>query len=446
MQCDYCKEKPASGACIACRSAIFCSDTCYARSGHASTCPARSGHAKALTAPTPLGVLVADAPMGAPTHLIVLLHGLQAKPSQMQPIADALAKAARQAPMGVRVHILQPEAVATSLWTPRATFQGIDVGGEALAGEIVKYYEREKLARGTRISFVGHSLGGMYARFVIGYLEALGWFESAAGERAPSIREGRAARLVPSAYISLATPHLGVSKSPDNWLLRALVDTAASYLLQRTGHQLSFEDGGAASAEPAPSTLLSPAMPSVIAFALGGANELTGQAERDPLLVVMSAPMGVYMRGLKRFARHVLYSNTRDDIQVGYTSSAILSTNPYARMQMLDAAPDEFLPGYPHLISPRTMALHHPDRARLQHVPEAQYQEALQPPLARAFETEPDAARRAWMRTMLDHLQHDVDWERYDAEIRLPLVAHDALVGFYGVTDVVQHLADHFVF
>jgi hypothetical protein len=436
MQCSRC-TKCARGACSQCRRAVFCSAGCYTESGHAACCPRTE---------LALGVRVNEAPAGAPVHLVVLLHGLQAKPTQMQPIADALTRAA--APAGVRVHLLLPDAVATTFWAPRATFSGIDVGGQALAAAIVQYATAQGLPRETRLSFVGHSLGGLYARFAIGCFEALGWFAPTRG-----VLEATTARFRPGHYVSLATPHLGASKDPASLggLHRLLAGALSAHVFQRTGHQIGLLDGGAAAQDPMPSEALAGGLGALTAAELGrvvgGANERRGRADRVPLLVEMSAPGSVHMQGLRRFTSHTLYANIRDDIQVGYTSAAILSINPYTKMTMTNATAEDFLPAYPHLVAPRSIALHHPEGARLVRdgVPEHAYQAHLQGPLQIAFASEPDAQIRAWLRTMLANLQQFA-WRRYDAYIPIPLLAHDAIVGWYGGADIVQHLADHFVF
>ena len=86
------------------------------------------------------------------------------------------------------------------------TYDGIDAGGFRLAAEIETELLRLDSVR--RISFIGHSLGGLYCRFAAAVLDARGWFSETASASAESRASG--VRFVrPMVYISLATPHLG---------------------------------------------------------------------------------------------------------------------------------------------------------------------------------------------------------------------------------------------
>lgn len=77
------------------------------------------------------------------------------------------------------------------------SFNGIKACGEALAKEILSCVQRNLNLK--RISFVGNSLGGLYARYSISILF--------------SERDGTIAGLMPYRFMSIATPHLGVR----NW-------------------------------------------------------------------------------------------------------------------------------------------------------------------------------------------------------------------------------------
>ncbi|EFA85414.1 esterase/lipase/thioesterase domain-containing protein [Heterostelium album PN500] len=70
------------------------------------------------------------------------------------------------------------------------TREGIDKCGERMAHEVT---EVSKLLKPTKISIVGHSLGGPISRYAIGILYEQGYFNN----------------VSPIQYISLSSPHCG---------------------------------------------------------------------------------------------------------------------------------------------------------------------------------------------------------------------------------------------
>jgi triacylglycerol esterase/lipase EstA (alpha/beta hydrolase family) len=77
---------------------------------------------------------------------------------------------------------------------------GIDVCGQRLAQEVQQLVSSTPSL--TTISFIGHSMGGLIARYAIGLLA--------------DPATGTVAGLQPQSYISIATPHLGCSSNhPD---------------------------------------------------------------------------------------------------------------------------------------------------------------------------------------------------------------------------------------
>ncbi|PNG98959.1 hypothetical protein TSOC_015273, partial [Tetrabaena socialis] len=73
------------------------------------------------------------------------------------------------------------------------TYDGIDVCGRRLADEIRTVAAAHPDLQ--RISVIGHSMGGLLARYAIGLLY--------------SPATGRIAGLAPAHFITLATPHVG---------------------------------------------------------------------------------------------------------------------------------------------------------------------------------------------------------------------------------------------
>lgn len=121
------------------------------------------------------------------------------------------------------------------------TYHGIDVCGRRLADEILD--EVKKNHRLKRISIIGHSMGGLIARYAIGEL-----FD-------PNVRT--VAGLIPSHFLSLATPHLGCTVNPGpaqvpllDWfsffsqspLGYGTVKLFSSFVLGQTGRQFFLQD------------------------------------------------------------------------------------------------------------------------------------------------------------------------------------------------------------
>lgn len=118
-------------------------------------------------------------------HVVILQHGVGGQPGELVNIFIALHKACPHA--GLRVVL--------SDVNHGKTMDGVAAGGSRLAALI----RSEVCTRGSRLSLIGHSLGGLYARYALRRLEEQGWFEEA-GVR-------------PTTFITLATPHLGIHES-----------------------------------------------------------------------------------------------------------------------------------------------------------------------------------------------------------------------------------------
>lgn len=217
------------------------------------------------------------------THLVVLVHGLVGSPSNWDITRAALA---RHAPADWTI-------VTSSANSGGRTFDGVDACGERLAAEV-----RDAVAaaggsdRVDRISFVGHSLGGLIARHAAGLL-----FD-------PATRT--IAGAPPAHYVSLATPHLGCAHEPDNpaqvpliaWLkpprplAAAAVDRAAKSM-GRTGAHFFLNDG-----DP----------PLLLRMARDGA----GVAGDPPFLSALAS-----------FATRTAYANSSRDHLVGWAGSSL---------------------------------------------------------------------------------------------------------------------------
>ncbi|PRP77257.1 lipid particle protein [Planoprotostelium fungivorum] len=214
-------------------------------------------------------------------HLFVLVHGISGAASQMFEIGSLIAKTHDR----VYVHY------ATSNDLIALTMDGIDIGGERLACEVLNICQRLMNIR--YISFIAHSMGGLYARYCIGRLYEQNFFQY----------------IRPINFITLATPHVG-SRRPLDTVVGIINNIICRCILSTTGRQLILLDH-----------------------------------EESPLLLQMTELDGPHMKGLSLFTVRVAYANITGDFAVKYGTSAITSSMP---------SPDLFVSSahgrFPHVI------------------------------------------------------------------------------------------------
>ena len=189
------------------------------------------------------------------THLVIASHGIFGTPTT----ANLLSTLLTGKHPDILFHSLQ------SNWgyffSIGSTTDGIIPGGDRILKEISEIRDRNPQLK--KISFIGISLGGIYLRYVIGKMHELDFLG-----------------LDPYAYISFASPHVGIADYPN--YIQQLVITA---LGRTTANQLLL---------------------------------------RDNMMLDLSDPDGIYMEGLKRFVKRTAYSNYLYDSKVSYVSGAIL--------------------------------------------------------------------------------------------------------------------------
>uniref|UniRef100_A0A0D6QWT6 DUF676 domain-containing protein n=2 Tax=Araucaria cunninghamii TaxID=56994 RepID=A0A0D6QWT6_ARACU len=261
-----------------------------------------------------------------PDHLLVLVHGILASPSDWTYVEAEL-----QRRLGNRFYIY---ASAANSYTQ--TLQGIDVAGRRLAEEVQQIIQKMPSLR--RISFLAHSLGGLFARYAIAVLyKENSEIHGNSGkqdiaERLPEKKmmtevEDRYNRtpkatvggLEAMNFITLATPHLGVrGKNQLPFLLgvpllEKLAAPLAQYIVRRTGRQLFLTDG---------------------------------KASRPPLLLRMASDCedGKFISALGAFRSRILYANVSFDHMVGWRTSSI------RRESELVKPPKKSLDGYQHVV------------------------------------------------------------------------------------------------
>ena len=154
-------------------------------------------------------------------------------------------------------HIVEISNV-NDLWN---SWSGLDKMGKNLEKFVYTCCEKHKPIK---ISFIGHSLGGLIIRNCIGKLEKNNFFD----------------KIKPNLYVSIATPHLGVySISNIKWYL-------AKYAIGQTGKELLMEDS-------------------------------------ENIFMEMSKPNTPYIDGLNKFNKKILYGNIEGDNTVSFESSCI---------------------------------------------------------------------------------------------------------------------------
>ncbi|KAK9088849.1 hypothetical protein Scep_027931 [Stephania cephalantha] len=255
-----------------------------------------------------------------PDHLLVLVHGILASPSDWTYVQAELKKR-----LGSNFLIY-----ASSSNTYTKTFSGIDGAGKRLADEVKQVVrERESLKR---ISFLAHSLGGLFARYAVGVLHSSISLSSSQPNELPVSQNrtpeastsffgrGTIAGLEPISFITLASPHLGVRGKRQLPLLlgvpilEKIVPSIAPILVGRTGRQLFLTDG-----EPS----------------------------KPPLLLRMTSDCeeGQFISALAAFRSRVLYANVSYDHMVGWRTSSIRRERELGKVP-----PRRSLDGYKHVV------------------------------------------------------------------------------------------------
>jgi len=178
---------------------------------------------------------------------------------------------------------------------PFRTHDGIDVGGERIAEEILEVVKNNPSLK--RISFVGHSLGGMYARYVSARL-----FDEGTRKLCGTLELMN--------FVTLSSPHLGVRST-----LNPVFEWWARNVTDRTGKQLLLEDG-----------------------AIG----------EMPLLVRMVTNDGLpFLDSLQAFKGRWLYAITRYDTFVSYQTGAISAFDfDFSAQESISSEEP-----YPHVVS-----------------------------------------------------------------------------------------------
>jgi len=207
-------------------------------------------------------------PEQEPFHLVILQHGICG--DHEKDLANISSKLQNHFPG--KLHTVLSDANSGGA----LTFDGIKAGGERLANLIKQSFLRP----GGAISFVCHSLGGIYARQALGVLEEEGWFETF--------------QITAMNFVTLATPHLGIGEFSNSTSLTKPIE-----LLSR----------------------LIPPGPWKKNWAT--IHSLALNSDTVPNLA-----RGAPLRALKRFQRRAAYGNLIDDLFVRPCSALMLPRLP----------------------------------------------------------------------------------------------------------------------
>jgi Putative serine esterase (DUF676) len=196
--------------------------------------------------------------MNPNSHLVVLIHGLDGYATDMKSFQKKLES------MGYKC--LAPNV---NEWKTR---DGIDAGARRILARIEEFINVSPLVE--RISFIAHSLGGLYARQVV-YLA--------------DVENSPVSKLQYENMFAIATPHVG-SRQHGKVVSEVLADWALPLIAARTGKELMMTDNVA-----------------------------------HPMLLEMVN--NDHLMSLARFKQLVTYSNVVNDVSVHYCTAALRTSN-----------------------------------------------------------------------------------------------------------------------
>jgi len=307
-------------------------------------------------------------------HLLVLIHGFAGSPKDFANFKNRVLK-------------YDDEYVVLVIDNSGKTTDGVVNGAKRAAFQVKSTLEQNQNI--SKISVVGHSLGGIYARYLVYLLD----------------QNGTLNKLEPCVFATFATPHLGVRKpltNPLNLVFQNLI--LRIFQTTRELGMLDTQDGS------------------------------------TPLLHQMVDED--YIRPLKRFKRRVLYANISNDFQVPYTTASLRHRNPYRGNALQGnsndslvkvSAPMLFSKEYPNISKWSLDKTHERKTVEtaglletgvLHPAPCGQNVDPIS--AAKSFRGDSEKERLRDMMFKLD--VHVGSWERYDVKFA-SLLAHEQIIG-----------------
>ncbi|KAL2340076.1 hypothetical protein Fmac_008016 [Flemingia macrophylla] len=338
-----------------------------------------------------------------PTHLVIMVNGLIGSAENWKFAAKQFLK---RYPEDAIVHCSERNS-------SMLTFDGVDVMGDRLAEEVISVIKRHPSVQ--KISFVGHSLGGLVARYAIAKLygkdismelsQTNGHCDSQISDQEGCNRkyDGKIAGLEPINFITSATPHLGsrghkqVPVFCGFYSLEKAVSRVAG-VFGNTGKHLFLTDG------------------------VNGKPPLLLQMVRDSDDIK-------FISALRSFKRRVAYANVRYDQLVGWSTSSIRRRKELPKRRHLSR--DE---NYRHIVNVET---------------------AKPTSVAEEVPAEPkvsDGSSKLDFEEEMIRSLTSMSWDRIDVSFRgsrQKFLAHSTIqVKTYCINsdgaDVVQHMIDNF--
>ena len=247
-----------------------------------------------------------EAPPAIGTHYIFLVHGWLGNDKEMFYIGKALNKSIetlfQTLPNKPRI------VVHSTVDNKGKTTDGIVEGGKRLAREVQTFIESDYRSQQNQhqnqnasISFVGNSLGGLYARYALSIIPShLHLFLSQSSEA-----DGKSIpiSLKPNVFCTTATPHLGVA-SHTYLPLPRVAERIIGTTLAQTGRDLFRLDDSSHS----------------------DVDGTAGGSMHRDLIYQMNTNYESFLLPLSRFRKRIAYANAfRTDFQVPTNTAAFLS-------------------------------------------------------------------------------------------------------------------------
>ncbi|KAF4325587.1 hypothetical protein JM18_000112 [Phytophthora kernoviae] len=226
-----------------------------------------------------------------PQHIVVLVHGNNGSPADFDAVEDALlTKYGENQMLIIKSSANEPD---TSL--------GVEVGGTRLAKEVVEAvfaYDLSPVADTYKLSVIGHSLGGLYARYaIVQMMQSLSCLNMEYVD-----------------FVTICTPHLGSRRARGPSTVKNILRLGVHKVLaSRAIYGLTGID--------------------LLLDAQGQTQERTSDTSDvepvRPLLEVMGNDDSEFIRSLRRFRNGTLVAMTDGDVVVPYPSASMRSHSPY---------------------------------------------------------------------------------------------------------------------
>jgi hypothetical protein len=218
-------------------------------------------------------------------HLIVLIHGLWGSSQNLSRLESVIHHSLDKNSNECIIHTFAP-----TTFSHFKTYDGIESIGNYLIPDLLNHLENLHTKHDitiNEISFIGYSLGGLIARYVIGELFNIGFFNI----------------IKPIFFTSFATPHLGITFYKNTFL-----NYIGSNFLGQTGKDLFLSDGN------------------------------------ENILLKLSDPNNIYYKGLNLFKLKICIANAKFDRSVGFYSAFITNYDPFNDWDNIDPKFIEDLP------------------------------------------------------------------------------------------------------